>query len=586
MPVPAQGSSRSARRGVEPLEPRWLMSTVNVWKAAVSGSWEDASKWSLGHVPRSTEDVAITAAGSYTVAVHGTDDVANSVTLGTATSHGPALALAASDAAGFADLYVIGTFANDGTVSLSDTSGNGFYPQLTATTLANGAAATLAATGSAAAVYGDFINAPVTNAGTIADSAAHGLYVNGGLTQTAAGTFAPTVGAGPTVVTGPAALAGRLDVHAAAGFTPTAGTDYSVLTYTSHTGGFSSTDGLQVNGVTLTPTTAATGVDLRAAGSDHVAPTVTGFTATRTVKAATVAVTVTYADNVAINAATLGNGNVIVTGPGGFSAAAKLTSVSPTGNGSPRTATYTVSPRGGYVDVEANGTYTVKVLANSVKDTSGNAVAATTAGTFTIAVTPHLAFTTQPKATVAGKAIAAGVKVEDARGNVLTTDASKVTVATASGAKLAGTTTVTAAKGVATFANLVLTTAAAYTLRATDGADASATSASFAITAAAAAKLAFSHAPASGKVGHAISPAVTVAVEDAYGNVVTSNTSTVTISISTGPSGGKLTGTTAVAAKAGVATFSNLVPSKAGAYKLKAADGALSSVVTGSFTVA
>ncbi len=51
---------------IEALESRELL-TVNAWKTAISGDWTDATKWSLKHVPTSTEDVTITAAGSYTV---------------------------------------------------------------------------------------------------------------------------------------------------------------------------------------------------------------------------------------------------------------------------------------------------------------------------------------------------------------------------------------------------------------------------------------------------------------------------------------------------------------------------------------
>ena len=38
----------------------------------MSGSWDDATKWSLGHVPALTEDVTITVAGNYAVSVPAT----------------------------------------------------------------------------------------------------------------------------------------------------------------------------------------------------------------------------------------------------------------------------------------------------------------------------------------------------------------------------------------------------------------------------------------------------------------------------------------------------------------------------------
>src|SRR3954452_7425771 len=64
------GTRRSCARtvGIEDLEGR-LMMAANAWKAAVSGSWNDATKWSLGHVPTVSEDVQITVAGNYTVTI-------------------------------------------------------------------------------------------------------------------------------------------------------------------------------------------------------------------------------------------------------------------------------------------------------------------------------------------------------------------------------------------------------------------------------------------------------------------------------------------------------------------------------------
>jgi hypothetical protein len=49
-----------------------VLFAANVWKSAVSGSWNDATKWSLGHVPDATEDVSISVAGSYTVTLDAT----------------------------------------------------------------------------------------------------------------------------------------------------------------------------------------------------------------------------------------------------------------------------------------------------------------------------------------------------------------------------------------------------------------------------------------------------------------------------------------------------------------------------------
>ena len=85
--------------------------------------------------------------------------------------------------------------------------------------------------------------------------------------------------------------------------------------------------------------------------------------------------------------------------------------------------------------------------------------------------------------------------------------------------------------------------------------------------------MAFGQSPASAGAGAALSPAVTVQVEDSLGNVVASDSSSVTIAIGNNPSGGTLSGTRTVAAVNGVATFSNLSINMIGnGYTLVASD--------------
>ncbi|MDX2214220.1 MAG: GDSL-type esterase/lipase family protein [Oculatellaceae cyanobacterium bins.114] len=93
---------------------------------------------------------------------------------------------------------------------------------------------------------------------------------------------------------------------------------------------------------------------------------------------------VTYADDNAISVASLGNGDVQVTGPGGFNQSAVLTAVSPSGDGTPRTVTYRINAPGGSWDTADIGTYTVSLVANQVSDTSNNFAVAGTLGTFTV----------------------------------------------------------------------------------------------------------------------------------------------------------------------------------------------------------
>jgi len=93
--------------------------------------------------------------------------------------------------------------------------------------------------------------------------------------------------------------------------------------------------------------------------------------------------TVTYSDNVAVNAATIGNNNLLVTGSG-YSQAATLVSTGLT-NGSTVVATYSIpAPTGGWA-VASNGTYTIALLANQVADISANyALPVASLGTFTV----------------------------------------------------------------------------------------------------------------------------------------------------------------------------------------------------------
>jgi Ca2+-binding RTX toxin-like protein len=98
------------------------------------------------------------------------------------------------------------------------------------------------------------------------------------------------------------------------------------------------------------------------------------------------------------------------------------------------------------------------------------------------------------------------------------------------------------------------------------------------------AQLAFSQAPSTFAAGVAAGTPFTVTVEDADGNTVTTDTSNVTVALTT-PNGATLGGTLTQAAVGGVATFSNLTVDKAGTYTLTATDGSLSSAVSTSFTV-
>ena len=170
--------------------------------------------------------------------------------------------------------------------------------------------------------------------------------------------------------------------------------------------------------------------------------------------------------------------------------------------------------------------------------------------------------------------------MEDVNGNLIASDSSLVTLT--GSATLAGTTSAHAVNGVATFTNLSVTHPSAATLTASDGVLTPATSSSFTISPAAATHLVFAQQPASPMPGHSLGT-VTVSVEDAYGNLATTNHSVVTLAV---VDGATLGGTTSVAAVGGVATFSGVVITQNGSHTLSATDGNLVTAVSSSFTIA
>jgi hypothetical protein len=198
-------------------------------------------------------------------------------------------------------------------------------------------------------------------------------------------------------------------------------------------------------------------------------------------------------------------------------------------------------------------------------------------------VAAQLAFIQPPTNVVAGSDVTPAiiVDVEDSDGNVINTDDSSVTLSIASGpGTLGGTLTVSARNGVATFSDVTLSTAGNYTLDASDGSLAGATSAGFAVTEP---RLVFGQQPTGIFADGIITPAITVYVEDSSGNVITSNNSSVTLLVDSGP--GTLSGTLTVTAVSGKATFSDIAVSNSGVYTLKAIDGSLTGATSTSFTV-
>ncbi len=162
-----------------------------------------------------------------------------------------------------------------------------------------------------------------------------------------------------------------------------------------------------------------------------------------------------------------------------------------------------------------------------------------------------------------------------------------VTAGSGSIVPVTATPVVTNASGVATLTSWTLgTTAGANTVTAT-AAVPSGSPVTFNATGIAGVPtaLAFGVQPVGTTVGGTITPAVTVRVQDAFGNLTTS-TATVSLAIGNNPGTATLGGTASRAAVAGIATFNDLTLSAAGVgYTLNASSGGLPTIPSAAFTI-
>jgi len=229
------------------------------------------------------------------------------------------------------------------------------------------------------------------------------------------------------------------------------------------------------------------------------------------------------------------------------------------------------------------GTYTLNFTGADLEGVTSNPV------TLTAGAATRLAFTVQPSNATAGAALTPAVRVtiQDALGQTVTGASNAVTVAIGTnpgGGTLAGTTTVSAVNGVATFSNLAIDRAGSgYRLAASATGLTGGTSAAFNITAGAAAAIAI-HSPVPGTTvaGSAVVPDPAVRVTDASGNPVAG----VTVTFAT-VNGGSVSGGTQTTNVDGVATVASwVIGTTAGtAYELTAsAPGLAGSPVTFSTT--
>ena len=195
-------------------------------------------------------------------------------------------------------------------------------------------------------------------------------------------------------------------------------------------------------------------------------------------------------------------------------------------------------------------------------DSTDAGVSALNSSSFTVisATAFQLVFTAQPPSTAtAGTALSeVDVTIEDQFGNVETGDNNTVTLTDTLGGLVGTPVSVAAASGVAQFTGLTLDKAGSDKLVAADSADilSGFQSSATTVSPAAAFQLVFTAQPTTGTAGTPLSE-VDVTIEDQYGNVETSDSSTVNLTDSSGTlSSANGSSPVGVAAVNGVAVFS------------------------------
>jgi subtilase family serine protease len=207
----------------------------------------------------------------------------------------------------------------------------------------------------------------------------------------------------------------------------------------------------------------------------------------------------------------------------------------------------------GYDDTTGLGTPKANLLVPNLADYG-------MAGTLVMIAQP-------PAAVTAGDRFGFSVMVENSDGSLETSYNGDVTVALASGpggGTLGGNVNVMAHAGIATFSNLTLDCAGSgYTLMATAGGTAQATTATVNVVPATATQLVVI-ANAVARVSAGVPFALIVAVEDIFGNVVTSFSGNVAAALNGGLARATLRGTRIATANQGRAIFSDLLVNRIG----------------------
>ena len=203
------------------------------------------------------------------------------------------------------------------------------------------------------------------------------------------------------------------------------------------------------------------------------------------------------------------------------------------------------------LSIDTSGTYTIQATSDGLTSTTTTPVSVTGRAAIQLLISTA----NEPPATrTAGVEFGLVVDAIDVYGNIDPSFGDFVTLALSGGAGVVLVGAPTEGEGgVATFSSLAIDTTGTYTIQASSGGLTVVTSSSITITPGPASQVVFGQQPAGATAAEAIAPAVTVQVEDAFNNLVTSDSSSVTLTLT----GGTFEGAdqAVVTAVAGVATF-------------------------------
>ena len=231
------------------------------------------------------------------------------------------------------------------------------------------------------------------------------------------------------------------------------------------------------------------------------------------------------------------------------------------------------------------GTYT---FTPQVTDSASTSASSPFALTVNAGIPTQLAYLQQPTNASAGAAIspAVAVQLRDADGNIASTSGVSIGASLFTGTGTLGGTLnrLTDGSGTATFNDLSINRTGVKSLQTSGTGLTPATSSSFTISPGSPAALVFVQEPSDGQAGAVIVPAVTVQLQDAFGNNTPAIGLRDTMSLLSGS--GALTGTLVRTTDAtGLATFNDLSVNQAGAKELRVGGAGVTSATSRTFTL-